>query len=107
MTAPAPIVLLRRLVDMGEALSLNRATTLSDAAIRELRDHVMHHVMRPCEDVRLIGTEALCLVECMVALTYARADHNAEAESRMHTMVNALKGFLTIDLIRAEKAALQ
>lgn len=107
MTAPAPIVLLRRLVDMGEALSVSRMTTLSDAAIRELRDQVMHHVMRPCEDMRLIGTEALCLVECMAELTYARAEKNIARENRMLTLVNALKGFLYVDLLRAEKAELQ
>lgn len=103
---PAPIALLRRLVDLGEQLTANRATTMSSAAIRELRDQVQLQVMKPCDDVRLIGGEAVCLVELLAELTYARADKNATRESRMIALINAHRGFLLTDLLRAEKEAL-
>lgn len=105
--APAPMELLRRLIGMGEKLTENRAVTLGSAAIRELRDQVNHHAMRPCEDERLIGAEAVCLVECMAALAYAREEKNIARETRMVTLVNALKGFMYVDLVRAEREALQ
>lgn len=103
-TVPAPIDLLRRLIDIAAKLTENRAVTLNSAVIRELRDQVHHHVMRPCEDVRLIGCEAVCLVECMADLAYARDEKNSDREGRMLTLVNAHRGYLFTDLLRAERA---
>lgn len=105
--AAADIDLLRRLITIATALSESRATQIGDASIRTLQSEVSTARSRVIDpDDEVIGYEATCLVECIAALAYARTDREPNRESRAICYVNALLGFMRMDLNRAERRAM-
>lgn len=99
--------LMRRLCAIADNVSQNRMTTLSRLAIDVLRAEVANCRMQPLDDseTRLIDYEAVCLVEAMTALTYARADKNLNAEERAVMYINTLRVFMRNDLNMAQRKA--
>jgi hypothetical protein len=92
--------LLRRLVAIGEAMVADRRCQLADETVRTLRDQVKAESQRLLDNEagRLIGVEALCTVELLAALAYARAEENVRAELRMTGYLNPLLSFMHLDL---------
>lgn len=98
------IFLLRTLIGIAEDVTLNRAVTLGTASISELREEIAAARMKPIDFPRVIDIEAMCLLEYLAELSYARSDKNAEREKRMGLFATSLMTFLQIDLANAEKA---
>jgi hypothetical protein len=94
-----------RILAMGRSMVETRATSLGDDAIRQLPVEVAQARWLLLEDgePRLLDAEAACVVELLIALTYARAAKDARRESRLICFLNPFLSFMDIDLHDAAK----
>ena len=107
MTAKTPrereLALARKLVGMID-LMVNQCAALSDEARRVLPAEVaqMRQTLFGDDAPRLVGAEAACAVELMLALDAARgAPGEGARESRMKMFLNSFVPFLEMDIAKA------
>jgi hypothetical protein len=86
--------LLGRLYRIADAMVESRTTQISDQSIRILREEIAAQRRRISEEENLIGYEAVCLIECIAELAYARSDQHKPREDRAVMYINTLRVFL-------------
>lgn len=96
------LYLLDRLCSIADQLVETRAVQIGDTAIRTLRDEVQMLRYSPREE-NLVGYEALCLIECIAALAFARSDKDAAGESKAVMYINCFRNFVRRDLEAAKR----
>ena len=97
------LLLARKLVQMIELMLYRPTMTLSDEARRSLPGEVacMRQALFGDDAPRLVGAEAACAVELMIALDDARAAGDAARADRMKMFLNSFEPFLQTDLRKA------
>jgi hypothetical protein len=103
------VTLALKVMHMIELMLDYPTMTLSDEARRTLPSEIttMRRTLFDDGHERLVGAEAACAVELMIALDDARAMHDASRASRMRMFLNSFVPFLRTDLNRSVAAMLQ
>ncbi len=95
--------LITRLANIADALSADRRTQISDAAIRQLREEVETARLSLRETEFPIDYQHVCLIECIAELAYARTDKSDAREQRALMYINSLRTLIRMDLNRTER----
>lgn len=101
------IALAEKLLKIGETIVPDRACTISDAALRELRVEVQVARGTIAEGFELIGYEAAFLLDAIAEIDDARRHRDAQRESRAAMYINTVRSFLSADVLRARRETLR
>lgn len=100
------IDLATRLVNIADMMVENRATQISDEALRTLKDEVRKGRTQNSEAEFAIDYEASCLVNCIAELAWARSEGDRRREERALMYINSFRTFVRMDVDRAVRQAI-